>query len=65
MRASGTVTLLKGPKRNILVDAGSPWDKEEIVQGKTATCLYGIIKFNLIYFSSMRKGKKKLNVRNT
>ncbi|KAK3727316.1 hypothetical protein RRG08_049939 [Elysia crispata] len=33
MRASGTVTLLKGPKRNILVDAGSPWDKEEIVQG--------------------------------
>ncbi|GFR67283.1 metallo-beta-lactamase domain-containing protein 1 [Elysia marginata] len=33
MRASGSITLLKGPQKNILVDAGSPWDKEEIIQG--------------------------------
>lgn len=33
MRASGSVTLLKGPQKNILVDAGSPWDKDEILTG--------------------------------
>ncbi|RUS77527.1 hypothetical protein EGW08_014711 [Elysia chlorotica] len=33
MRASGSVTLLKGPQKNILVDAGSPWDKDEIIRG--------------------------------
>ncbi|GFO48912.1 metallo-beta-lactamase domain-containing protein 1 [Plakobranchus ocellatus] len=33
MRASGSVTLLKGHQKNILVDVGSPCDKEEILQG--------------------------------
>ena len=37
MRASGSVTLLKGPQKNILVDAGSPWDKDEIIQGEELT----------------------------
>ena len=32
MRAGGTITLLKGPF-NIIVDTGSPWDKDIIIKG--------------------------------
>jgi len=32
MKAGGTITLLKGPF-NIMVDTGSPWDKEIIMKG--------------------------------
>lgn len=32
MRASGTITLVKG-NQNIIVDTGSPWDKQLIIDG--------------------------------
>ena len=32
MKAGGTITLLKGPS-NIMVDTGSPWDKDVILKG--------------------------------
>ena len=32
MKAGGSVTLLKGPQ-NIIVDTGSPWDRELLLSG--------------------------------
>lgn len=32
LEAGGSITLLKGPK-NIVVDTGSPWDKDLLLSG--------------------------------
>lgn len=32
LKAAGTVTLVKGPQ-NIMVNTGSPWDKQLIIDG--------------------------------
>ncbi|BFZ00890.1 hypothetical protein BsWGS_03929 [Bradybaena similaris] len=39
MRACGTITLLKSPTNNIVVDTGSPWDRDAVVKGLSAQSL--------------------------
>ncbi|XP_059164177.1 metallo-beta-lactamase domain-containing protein 1-like [Physella acuta] len=39
LRACGSITLLKGPKYNIIVDTGNPWDKDIILTGLTSQSL--------------------------
>ncbi|CAG5125554.1 unnamed protein product [Candidula unifasciata] len=39
MRACGTITLLKSPTNNIVVDTGNPWDRETVVKGLYAQSL--------------------------
>ncbi|KAK6962984.1 metallo-beta-lactamase domain-containing protein 1-like isoform X1 [Biomphalaria glabrata] len=33
IRSCGSITLLKGPRYNIIVDTGNPWDRDLLLQG--------------------------------